>query len=42
MPLILISYIVLKMLPEVADMIDGIFKMMRKEFHRLTLKFSFS
>ena len=42
MALILISYIVLKMLPEVADMIDGIFKMMRKEFHRLTLKFSFS
>lgn len=39
--LMLISYAVLKMLPEVADMIGGIFKMMRTEFHRLTLRFSF-
>jgi len=38
MALILISYIVLKMLPEVADMIDGIFKVMRKEFHRLIMR----
>lgn len=40
--LIFISYIVLKMLPEVADIIDGLFKIMRKEFHRLILKSSFS
>ncbi|MFZ3169639.1 MAG: archaeosortase A [Candidatus Methanoperedens sp.] len=33
--LILISYMVLKMLPEVADMIDGILKMMRIEFRRI-------
>ncbi|MCX9084062.1 MAG: archaeosortase A [Candidatus Methanoperedens sp.] len=40
--LMLISYVVLKMLPEVADMIGGIYKMMRKEFHRLILRSSFS
>ncbi len=33
--LMLISYTVLKMLPEVADMIDGVLKMMKSEFHRL-------
>ncbi len=33
--LLLISYAVLKTLPEVSDMIDGIFKMMRIEFQKL-------
>ncbi len=33
--LLLISYMVLKMLPEVSDMIDGILKMMRIEFRKL-------
>lgn len=33
--LMLISYFVLKKLPEVADMIDCVLKMMRTEFHRL-------
>jgi len=37
--LILISYGVLKLLPEVADMIDGVLKMMRTEFHRLILRY---
>ncbi len=36
--LMLISYIVLKLLPEVADMIEGILKIMRTEFHRLILR----
>ncbi|MFA4957533.1 MAG: archaeosortase A [Candidatus Methanoperedens sp.] len=36
--LMLISYFVLKKLPEVADMIDGVMKMMRTEFHRLILR----
>lgn len=35
--LMLISYYVLKLLPEVSDMIDGVLKMMRSEFHRLRL-----
>jgi archaeosortase A (PGF-CTERM-specific) len=34
--LLLISYAVLKILPEVSDMIDGIFKMMTTEFRKLT------
>ncbi|MDD5472648.1 MAG: archaeosortase A [Candidatus Methanoperedens sp.] len=34
--LFLISYMVLKTLPEVLDMIDGVLKIMRIEFHRLT------
>ena len=38
--LMLISYYVLKLLPEVADMIDGVLKMMRIEFHRLILRLS--
>jgi len=38
--LMLISYLVLKILPEVADMIDGVLKMMRTEFHRLMLRLS--
>jgi len=38
--LLLISYIVLKMLPEVADMIGDIFKTMRTEFHILMLRLS--
>lgn len=33
-----ISYMVLKLLPEVAEMIDGIIKMMKNEFERLILK----
>jgi len=36
--LFLISYMVLKILPEVTDMIDGVVKMMRIEFHRLTVR----
>ncbi|MCZ7403812.1 MAG: archaeosortase A [Candidatus Methanoperedens sp.] len=36
MALFLISYVVLKTLPEVLDMIDGVLKIMRIEFHRLT------
>lgn len=36
--LMLISFTVLKMLPEVADMINGILKMMKKEFHRFILR----
>ncbi len=35
--LFLISYMVLKILPEVSDMIDGVIKMMRIEFRRLTV-----
>ncbi len=35
MALLLISYMVLKMLPEVSDMIDGTLKMIRIELHRL-------
>ena len=38
--LLLISYYVLKMLPEVADMLDDILNMMRTEFHRFILKLS--
>jgi archaeosortase A len=38
--LMLISYYVLKMLPEVSDMIDGILNMMRTEFHKLMLRLS--
>ncbi|PWB56459.1 MAG: archaeosortase A [Candidatus Methanoperedenaceae archaeon] len=38
--LMLISYYVLKMLPEVSDMIDGVLKMMRTEFHSLILRLS--
>ncbi|MCZ7399204.1 MAG: archaeosortase A [Candidatus Methanoperedens sp.] len=34
--LFVISYMVLKILPEVLDMIDGVLKIMRIEFHRLT------
>ncbi len=34
--LFLISYMVLKTLPEILDMIDGVLKIMRIEFHRLT------
>jgi archaeosortase A (PGF-CTERM-specific) len=34
--LLLISYMVLKMLPEVSDMIDGIMKMMGIEFRKLS------
>ena len=40
MALMLISYYVLKLLPEVADMIDGVLKMMRAEFQRLILRLS--
>ncbi len=36
--LMLISYMVLKMLPEVSDMIDGIVKMMKMEFRRLSMR----
>jgi exosortase/archaeosortase len=36
--LMLIYYFVLKKLPEVADMIDGVLKMMKTEFHRLILR----
>ncbi len=36
--LFLISYLVLKTLPEVSDMIDGVVKMMRFEFRRLTVR----
>src|SRR4030067_1305776 len=38
--LILILYILLKMLPVVADMLDDILNMMRTEFHRFILKLS--
>lgn len=34
--LFLISYMVLKILPEILDMIEGVLKIMRIEFHRLT------
>ena len=34
--LFLVSYMVLKILPEVLDMIDGVLKIMSIEFHRLT------
>ncbi|HEY9206362.1 MAG TPA: archaeosortase A [Candidatus Methanoperedens sp.] len=34
--LLLISYVVLKMLPEVSDMIEGVLKMMKIELHRFT------
>lgn len=34
--LLLISYMVLRLLPEVSDMIEGIVKMMKNEFQRLT------
>lgn len=36
--LFLISYMVLKTLPEVSDMIDGVVKMMRIEFRRLMVR----
>ena len=36
--LFLISYMVLKTLPEVSDMIDGALKMMKIEFNRLTVR----
>ncbi len=36
--LFLISYMVLKTLPEVSDMINGVVKIMRIEFHRLTVR----
>lgn len=36
--LLLISYTVLKTLPEVLDMIDGMLKMIRIEFRRLTMR----
>jgi archaeosortase A (PGF-CTERM-specific) len=36
--LLIISYMVLKILPEVSDMIDGVVKTMRIEFHRLTVR----
>ncbi|MCX9010814.1 MAG: archaeosortase A [Candidatus Methanoperedens sp.] len=36
--LLLISYAVLKTLPEVSDMIDGIFKTMRLEFRKLAMR----
>jgi uncharacterized membrane protein len=37
----LISYYVLKLLPEVADMIDGVLKMMRKELLKTPVKYFF-
>ncbi|VVB92155.1 Transmembrane exosortase (Exosortase_EpsH) [uncultured archaeon] len=36
--LMLISYMVLKLLPEVSDMIDGIVKMMKLEFRKLSMR----
>ncbi len=38
MALMLISYVVLKLLPEVSDMIDGILKMMKIEVRRLYMR----
>ena len=36
--LFVISYMILKMLPETMDMIDGIMKMLRTEFRRMAVR----
>jgi len=38
MALFILSYMVMKTLPEISDMIDGVVKMMRIEFRRLTAR----